>query len=214
MNQSVSAGEHAIEFTRPRRHFILSDGETNGLIPVAGATIRPKAKWSPRRNRILHAGFLTACCYQINHTAMDPVSVIGLASSVVGIVEVAIRSISALRALQQRWKAADLTISLLISQLTTLKAALSQIEEWISSSPNAIQHYQLVMDLGASLESCETLLLFIEGQLTRLDWNDSNTLSFESKIKAVLQDKTVKECATHLANQSTALNLLLTALNW
>ena len=145
---------------------------------------------------------------------MDPVSVIGLAGSIFGIVDVATRSISALRALQQRWKTADLTISLLISQLSTLRAALSRIEGWILTSLDAVQHYQLVMDLEASLESCETLLLFIDGQISYLAWNDSNALSLESKIKAVLQDKTVKECATHLANQSTAINLLLTAMNW
>ena len=145
---------------------------------------------------------------------MDPVSAIGLAGSILGIIDVATRSIGALRALQQRWEMADLTISLLISQLSTLKAALSQIEGWISTNLNAIQHYQLVMDLGASLESCETLLLFIDGTLSHLALNDSNPLSLESRIKAVLQDKTVKECATHLANQSTALNLLLTAMNW
>lgn len=145
---------------------------------------------------------------------MDPVSAIGLAGSIVGIIDVATRTISALRALQQRWRVADLTISLLISQLTTLRAALNQIEEWISASLNPIEHYQLVMDLEASLESCETLLLFIDGQLSHLDWKDSNGLSIESKMRVALQDKVVKECATHLANQSTALNLLLTALNW
>ena len=118
--------------------------------------------------------------------AMDPVSITGLAGSIVGIVDVAVRSISALRALQQRWKTADLTISLLIGQLTALRAALNQIEEWISTSLNAFQHYQLVMDLEASLESCQALLLFINGQLTGLDWNDSNALSFENRIKAVL----------------------------
>ena len=146
--------------------------------------------------------------------AMDPVSAVGLAGSVVGIIDVATRSIGALRALQQRWKTADLTISILKSQLTTLKAALGQIKDWISTSLNANHHYQLVMDLGSALNSCETLLLFIDGQVSHLAWNDNNALSLESKIKAVLQDKTVRECATHLANQSMALNLLLTALNW
>lgn len=145
---------------------------------------------------------------------MDPVSFIGLASSIIGIVDVASKSISALRALQQRWQTADLTISLLISQLTTIKAALSQIEAWISNSLNTIQHYQLIIDLEASLESCEALLLVIDRQVSFFDWNDNNALDGESKIRAVLQDKTVKECATHLANQSTALNLLLTALSW
>ena len=145
---------------------------------------------------------------------MDPVTVIGLAGSIVGIIDVAVRRISALRSLQRRWKAADLTISFLISQLITLKAALIEIEEWISTSLNIVEHHQLVMDLGASLDSCGALLLFIDGQLSHLEWSDSNSLSLESRIKAVLQDKTVKERATHLANQSTALNLLLTALNW
>ena len=145
---------------------------------------------------------------------MEPVSAIGLVGSIVGIIDVAARSISTLRVLQQRWKTADLTISLLISQLTTLKAALGEIEEWIESSLNAVQHYQLVMDLNGSLESCEALLVFIHEQLAHFDWCNSNVLSFESKIQAVLQDKTIKECATHLAHQSTALNLLLTALNW
>ncbi len=145
---------------------------------------------------------------------MDPVSVIGLVGSIVGIIDVSTRAISALRALQQRWKIADLKISLLISQLTTLKAALSQIEEWISTSLNVTQHYQLILDLESSLESCETLLLFIDAQLIHLHQNDSKTLSFESRVKAVLEDNTIKECATHLDHQSTALNLLLTALNW
>ena len=145
---------------------------------------------------------------------MEPVSAIGLASSIVGIIDVAARSISALRAVQRRWKVADLTISLLISQLTTLKTALVQIEEWITTSLNDIEHYQLVIDLGTSLESCKTLLLYIDEQLTYLGLSDSKSPSFESKIKVVLRDNTVKECATHLANQSAALNLLLTALNW
>ena len=145
---------------------------------------------------------------------MEPVSVIGLAGSIVGIIDVAARSIGALHALQRRWKAADLTISLLISQLTTLKCALKQIEKWITTSLNQMEHYQLVIDLDTSLESCKTLLLFIDEQLAHLGLSDTMNPSWESRIKVVLQDSTVKECATHLANQSAALNLLLTALNW
>ena len=143
---------------------------------------------------------------------MDPVSVVGLAGSVIGLIDVAARSISALRALQRRWRAADLTINLLISQLMILRAALNQLEEWLTASPNANQHYRLIIDLGATLESCEILLLFIDGKLNELDWNDNNILSFESKIKIALQDSAVKEYATHLANQSTAINLLLTVV--
>ena len=68
---------------------------------------------------------------------MEPVSVIGLTGPIIGIVDVAARSISAVRILQQRWKLADLTIILLISQLTTPKAAMSQIEVCIL---NPLEH--------------------------------------------------------------------------
>ena len=106
---------------------------------------------------------------------MEPLSVIGAASSIISIVDIATRCISSLRSLQQQWKGADITVSLLVGQLTTLKTALDQIHEWMTT----------ILD-GESQHQAKTM------------WKDSG----------------IQGCANHLHHQTTALNLLLTAVNW
>ena len=64
------------------------------------------------------------------------------------------------------------------------------------------------------MESCKSLVTFMDDHISFLEWNDSNTLSFESKARAVLQDSSVKEFQNCMTNEGVALNLLLTALNW
>ncbi len=108
-----------------------------------------------------------------------------------------------------------MTVGALLGQLSTLKAALGQIAKWIETSlVDSIQHHQLVIDLGASLDSCSILVSVMDGYLSELDWDESNSLTFESRTRSVLQDGSMKEFISHLSHQSIALNLLLTALNW
>jgi len=107
----------------------------------------------------------------------------------VGIIDVATKSINSLRRLQQQWSGIDSTVSLLVAQLN---AALNQISEWISMSlETRPQHHQLIIDLDTSLKSCKILILFIDGHLSRLEWDNNNTLTLESKVKAVLKDRNV-----------------------
>jgi len=147
--------------------------------------------------------------------SMEPLSIVGAVSSIVSIIDVATRCISSLRALQQRWTGADWTVNLLVGQLVTLKAALDQIREWsatnLSTEP---QHHQLVMDLDTSLESCRLLISVIDSHVSSLEWDEADTLTFESKMKAVWKDQSIQNCMNHLHHQTAALNLLLTALNW
>ena len=146
---------------------------------------------------------------------MDPLSAVGLVGSIISIVDVVTRSISSLRTLHGRWKSADLTVSLLIGQLTTLKAALDQISQWMSSNLNSSsQHHQLTIDMTSSLQSCEALISFLNDHISRLKFDDLNGLTVDSKARLVLQDQNVKDCINHLNNQAIAFNLLLTALNW
>ena len=146
---------------------------------------------------------------------MEPLSVIGAASSIISIVDIATRCISSLRSLQQQWKGADITVSLLVGQLTTLKTALDQIYEWMTTILDGeSQHHQLVMDLDASLKSCKLLVSFIDGHITSLKRDNTNRLIFTSKAKTMWKDSGIQGCANHLHHQTTALNLLLTAVNW
>lgn len=146
---------------------------------------------------------------------MDPVSAIGLAGSVVSIVGAVTGMIKFLHELRQHWKDADLTVVLLISQLTTLKAALNHIADWISLSLSDVpQYHQLIIDLEESLNSCNVLITFMDHHISKLAWTEDKALNYESKVRVVLEDKATKDCLDHLNNQTNALNLLLTVFNW
>lgn len=146
---------------------------------------------------------------------MEALTILGAASSVISVLDVATRCIHSLRAFKQHWDDTDMTVTLLIGQISTLKAALSQISEWMSTSTGAApQHHQLIMDLEVSLHSCRLLIAFIDDHLSSLILDHHNELMFKSRARAMLQDRGIKDCVNHLNNQTAALNLLLTALNW
>ncbi|KAF4630257.1 hypothetical protein G7Y89_g7892 [Cudoniella acicularis] len=145
---------------------------------------------------------------------MDPVSVIGLVSSLVSICDVIRGSLSRLRTLQSNFKSSSLDVSLLIGQLNTLKAALDQTIEWVSSSlVNVPHHQQLVTDLNISLESCQILVSILEDRIVKLEWDIKGNLDFKAKLTFAWEKSGLNDFMTHLNNQSSALNLLLTALN-
>ena len=146
---------------------------------------------------------------------MEVVSIIGLTGSVLGIVDVVAKSISMLRRLQLRWQAADWTVNSLLGQLDTLKLALSQISDWLSMDLAADPQHALLADgLCTSLDCCRTLTSFLASHISQLELGEADVLTFESRVKIVLNDSRFKECMTQLSNQSSALTLLLTALNW
>ena len=146
---------------------------------------------------------------------MDPVSVMGVVGSVVNMVDVVTRGLKALRSMQQKWKMADMTVTLLLGHMATLKAALNQISDWISSNLRPMpQHHQLVIDLSLSLDSCNVLVAFMNNHLADLDLGHAGSLTLQSRVRAILQDQSMKDCLNHLGHQACALNLLLTALNW
>ncbi|KAA6415288.1 MAG: guanine nucleotide-binding subunit alpha [Lasallia pustulata] len=142
---------------------------------------------------------------------MDPVSAIGLAGSALGIIDIVTRSVQTLQNLQKIYKDADLTVSLLIGQLSTLKAALCQISEWINTTlVNAPQHHQLVADLTISLDCCERLIRVLNARLHELKRTDSGALSTMGKGLFAWGEKDRREFLNHLNHQTNALNLLLT----
>ena len=146
---------------------------------------------------------------------MEPLSILGAAGSIFSIIDVASRCISSLYALQQRWKDADIVVALMMGQISTLKAALQQISEWINSDAEILSsNYQLLMDLELALHSSRLSITFIDDHVSTLMTNEYNEMTFRSKARAMAQDKMVQECTTHINNQTVALNLLLSALNW
>lgn len=146
---------------------------------------------------------------------MDPISAIGLAGSLVGISDVIARSLRRLIELQSRYRSASLTVSLLIGQITTIKAALDQITQWVTSSLVSIpKHEQLVADLGVSLESCKLLVTVLEERISQLECDQGANLNVKGKIGFLWEESDLNIYTNHLNNQIHALNLFLTALHW
>jgi cystathionine beta-lyase family protein involved in aluminum resistance len=85
---------------------------------------------------------------------MDPISAIGLTAAVVGLADVISKSVGSLLDFQSRYKQVDLKVNLLIGQLSTLKAALSQIAQLNAKLAPIPQHEQLVQNLAVSLGCC------------------------------------------------------------
>ena len=146
---------------------------------------------------------------------MDPVSIVGLASSVVSIVSVIAKNVNALSTLQAKYRNADLSVFLLIGQLSTLKAALGQISEWIKIEDPAVQseHLLLVEDLEVALNGCQVLITILDDRVDQLaNKEDSDSLNFQGKIIFLWEEQELNVYVTHLNNQVNALNLLISAI--
>ena len=146
---------------------------------------------------------------------MDAITILGTAGALANIIDAVYRSIRVLRDLNDRWKGADLMVMNLITQLVALKAALSKIEEWMSSLLGWEEHhYQLVMDIGESIGCCRILVKSMEDQLATLTCNEHNTLDLQSRLQVVFADKAGRDFQKYIKRQTSALTLLLVACNW
>lgn len=146
---------------------------------------------------------------------MDPASIIALAGSAISIVDVIGRSLSFLLELQTKSRNANLTVSLLIGQLSTLKAALNQISEWITTSLVGVpRHEQLIADLDVSLEACKVLVLLLDDRIFHLKSSLTSQVAAVAKAHFLWEEKGMNDYLNLLNNQINALNLLLTALQW
>ena len=147
---------------------------------------------------------------------MDPVSIVALTHTALSIVNVIAKNINALSILQARYRNADLSVFLLIGQLSTLKAALGQISEWIKVEGLAAQseHLQLVEDLNVALNGCQILISILDDRVNQLaNKEDSNSLKVRGKIVFLWEEQELNVYVTHLNNQVNALTLLLSAIH-
>ena len=146
---------------------------------------------------------------------MDPLTIVGVFGAIVGIIDVITRSVRSLCNIQAKLRGTDLTISLLTGQLSTLKAALSQINEWINTSLVTVQkHQRLVLDLKVSLESCSVVIQLLGDRIRQFEQIEGSTICTQGRILYLWGQTGITEYLNHLNNQTSALNLLLTALQW
>jgi hypothetical protein len=142
----------------------------------------------------------------------NPITIIGTAGALANITQLVTQMITAIRELQSDWKDADLTFLSLMGQLSSLRLALTKIEEWMALEAGA--HYQLVMDLDDSIRCCNILLAKLQELVGSLQQKQNSALNLQSKIRLVFGKKNIDDIQKLLEHQTNALNLLLTACNW
>lgn len=146
---------------------------------------------------------------------MDPLSAVGLTGSLVSTVSIITKSIHSMHDLQTRYRQTDLTLKLFIGQLSTLRAALNQICEWITTSLVTLpRHEQLVYDLTTSIEGCQVLLLILDDRLASFAKKDDESWNILDKTRFLWAEHESNQYLSQLNNHISALNLLLTALQW
>lgn len=142
----------------------------------------------------------------------DPLTIIGCVGGLCNVIDCATKAISALNRLRTRWATADLAILTLASQLMALRAALAKLQTWSEHNHPESLHYQLVMDLDGSVEACQLLVSKLEAFVSSLE-TSTRPLDFSSRLKVAFGHGRADHIEKLLQQQTSALTLLLTALN-
>lgn len=170
-----------------------------------------QASFAPCTHAIAERHITNTLCHILT---MDPISAISFVSAIAGIVDLIAKGVVSLSDLQSRYRTVDIKVSLLIGQLSTLKAALVQIGLLVEDVSHAPRDVQLVSALSTSLASLETIISALDNRLSQLRRNSENGLSGWGKVNFVWDEQTMRDYLSLLDHQVNALGLLLSALQW
>lgn len=144
---------------------------------------------------------------------MEVATVLGAAASIATVVELSGRCINKLLDLRAEYRTSDLNVQLSVAQLSTLKAALTQISAWTCDHAEVIPRC-LETDLGLPLDSCKTLVDCLNDHLSQIGTEGILTLSFSRKAKFLLNRREWKRLLTLLSHQISAIQFFLTTMQW
>lgn len=144
---------------------------------------------------------------------MEVATILGAAASIATVVELSGRCINKLLDLRAKYRTSDLNVQLSVAQLSTLKAALTQISAWTCDDAEVIPSC-LETDLGLPLDSCKTLVDCLNDHLSQIRTEGIVTLSSSRKAKLLLSGKEWNRLQTLLSHQISAIQFFLTTMQW
>lgn len=153
---------------------------------------------------------------------MDPVSVFGVVSGAFQIAQIAAQTVKGLATLRGKFGNADLTIRSLIGELTTIKAAVTQLDDWakynnsnhVRDSPAANNDYD--EGLSVALEGCRAIMDIFSEEVAALAQStvDGTAVGFRARARVVWNEDIMRDHQERLHAQVLALQLLLQACQW
>lgn len=154
---------------------------------------------------------------------MDPVSIVGILAASAQIAQFIGQTIQGLSTLKGKFSDADITIRLLIGQLSTIRAAVSQVHDWAQYNSNdSPKEEEYLKGLGVALDGCHAAMEVLDEEIKDLvlgvaangDSNKPLSLSFLTKAKVIWSEDIIKTHRDRLHSQVQALQLLLQAGQW
>lgn len=137
----------------------------------------------------------------------DPITIVGGVASILQIINSVTKLAKGLNEVRESYNNVSLNITLVASQLTTIRAALEALHTWRTSDTIETEaSKQLDQDLGLSLSCCAILISVIDGKLSESGYAPG----VKQKIKYLWLEDTLKEYVSNLEGQVRALQLLLT----
>lgn len=150
---------------------------------------------------------------------MDPASVVGLISASGTIVSAITSTVKSLSDLRGRYAGADLRIRFLLVELSTVKAALNQISDWIEYNlVDSPADEELLDGLNVSLDGCKAAMDVLKEEVVGLVGEATPTsnlvTTFTTRTRYAWSESSMKEHQDRLHAQVAALQLLLQAAQW
>lgn len=155
----------------------------------------------------------TCDCFQ---AIMDPLS---LTASILGITSACLKSAHLLDGLREKYKHAQVTISALCAEATTISAFLSQIQSLVLANQGAIvtqlrSRTDIVTTFDTALTGCSIVVAVLNDEIATLVTEGSeNDAGWRQKAMLAWKDNTMKDLLQQLRGQSSAIGLLIQALN-
>jgi len=145
---------------------------------------------------------------------MDPISFLGALSAAGTIVAAITKCAHTLAQLRSRFQEADITLRLLLAELSAVKAALVQVEDWANyNSTNGPVQEELAIGFSDSLEGCQLAMDLLGEEVTRLATCFANSEDdFGARMRTVWNESSMKDHQQRLHGQIAALQLLLQAV--
>lgn len=149
---------------------------------------------------------------------MDPISAFGLISGAVQIVQAISQTVAGLATLRGKFNNADLTIRSLIGELTTIKSAVTQLDDWAKyNARDSAEHNDYDEGLDVALEGCRAAMDVLSEEVSFLTQNttgNGTSIGFRTKVKVVWNEEIMQGHQERLRAQVLALQLLLQACQW
>lgn len=142
---------------------------------------------------------------------MEPVTFIGTLSAA-GTIVAGISTVAHdLSRLRERFKEADKTVGLLLTELSAIKGALGQVEDWVKygSAAGPVQE-ELAGSFEMSIEGCKTAVDLLSDKVAMLRHaflNEEN--DFMARARTVWNESALKDHQQHLRAQVQALQFLI-----